>query len=109
MQDIFELYQYLKDNYHNYKKIIHTEKEILIVFHDEFEMKIKVQNYFNLYFNNIFYYNLDWQDVKDTIDDLLNNHYAFCEKNNKIKIVKLEELCNSAKYTHIWTIEKTLK
>ena len=67
MRDIFELYQYIKNKYHNYQKIEYTDTEIIIVFHDELEMKIIVQNYYNFYFNNIFYYNLDWQDVKDAI------------------------------------------
>lgn len=111
MQDIFELYQYIKDKYHNYQKIEHTETEILIVFHDEFEMKIKIKNYYNFYFNNIFYYNLDWQDVKEFVDDIFANQYAFCEKGKKLKIISLKDynVNTSYDYNHVWTIERTLK
>lgn len=109
MRDIFELYQYIKDKYHNYQKIEYTDTEILIVFHDELEMKIRVQNYYNFYFNNIFYYNLDWQDVKDAIDDIFTNQYSFCEKDKKLKIINLKDFHRHTNYNHIWTIEKTLK
>ena len=65
--------------------------------------------YFSSYFNNIFYYNVDWQDIKDTIDDFLTNQYAFCEQNKKIKIIRLKDFYNNTNYNHVWTIEKTLK
>lgn len=109
MQDLLTVYKYIKNKYNNYKKIKYIETEILIIFHDKFEMKIREQNYFNFYFNNIFYYNIDWQDVKDTIDDIFTNQYVFCEQNKKLKIMYLKDFYNDTKYNHIWTIEKTLK
>lgn len=109
MRDIFELYQYIKNKYHNYQKIEYTDTEIIIVFHDELEMKIIVQNYYNFYFNNIFYYNLDWQDVKDAIDDIFTNKYAFCEQKGKLKVIYLNDYHESKDYKHVWTIEKILK
>ncbi len=109
MQDILALYQYIKSKYDRCQKIEYTDKEIIIKFHNEFEMKICLQDYFNIYFNDIFYYNVDWQDIKDTIDDFLTNQYAFCEQNKKINIVNLNKIPNYTKYNHVWTIEKTLK
>ncbi|MBO5045450.1 MAG: hypothetical protein J6C93_01095 [Clostridia bacterium] len=109
MQDIITIYQYIKSKYDRYQKIKYTDKDIIIKFHDEFEMKISLQNYFNIYFNDIFYYNVDWQDIKDTIDDFFSNQYAFCEKNNKLKIIKLKDYNVNANDNHVWTIEKTLK
>ena len=99
MRDIFELYQYIKNKYHNYQKIEYTDTEIIIVFHDELEMKIIVQNY----------YNLDWQDVKDAIDDIFTNQYAFCEQKGKLKVIYLNDYHESKDYKHVWTIEKILK
>lgn len=111
MQDILTLYQYIKNKYSNYKKIEYTETELIVVFHDEFEMKIKVRNYYNFYFNNIFYYNLYWQDVKEFIDDIFANQYAFCEKEKKLKIISLKDykVNTSYVYNRVWTIERTLK
>ena len=109
MRDIFTLYQYIKNTYDNYQSIKYTDKEMIVQFHDEFEMKICLQDYFNIYFNDIFYYNVDWQDIKDTIDDFFINQYAFCEQNKKLKIVSLKDFHVNANYNHVWTTEKTLK
>ena len=109
MQDVFMLYQYLKNKYDNYKTITYSEKEIIVSFYDEFVMKIRLQGFYNIYFNDILYYGVDWQDIKDTLDDFLSNQYAFCEQNRELKIIKLKDLNDTTNYTHIWTIEKILK
>lgn len=109
MKNLPTLYQYIINKYDNYQTIKYTETEIIIGFHDELEMKIQLQGFYNIYFNNIFYYNVDWQDIKDTIDDFLTNQYAFCEQNKKIKIIRLKDFYNNTNYNHVWTIEKTLK
>lgn len=109
MQDLLTLYQYIKNKYDNYQTIKYTETEIIIGFHDKLEMKIRLQGFYNIYFNNIFYYNVDWQDIKDTIDDFLTNQYAFCEQNKKLKIIRFKDLHEDTNYSHVWTIEKTLK
>ena len=106
MHDIFTLYQYVITKYHNYQAIKCTEKEIIIVFHDEFEMKIQLQGLYDIFFNNYFYYSVDWQDIKDTVDDFLTNKYVFYIQNNKLKIKDYRE---NIKCNHAWTIEKTLK
>lgn len=109
MQDLYTLYQYIKNKYDNFQTIKYTGTEIIISFHSEFEMKIRLQDFYNIYFNDIFYYNVDWQDIKDTVDDFLTNQYAFCEQNKKLKIMKLKEFDVNTKYNHVWTIERTLK
>ena len=109
MKNLLTLYQYIINKYDNYQTIKYTETEIIIGFHDELEMQIQLQGFYNIYFNNIFYYNVDWQDIKDTIDDFLTNQYAFCEQNKKIKIIRLKDFYNNTNYNHVWTIEKTLK
>ena len=109
MQDLLSLYLYIKNKYHNYQMIEYSEMEISIVFHGALEMKIRLEGYFGIYFNNIFYYDVEWQDIRDTIDDFFTNQYAICEKNKKLKIVKKEKFCENGKYNHVWTIEKVLK
>ena len=109
MQELLTLYEYIRSKYNNYQTIKCTSSEIVVVFHNEFEMKILLQNFYNVYFNGIFYYSVDWQDIKDTIDDVFTNNYVFCQKNNKLKIVSLKDYRENAHYTHAWTIEKTLK
>ena len=109
MKNLLTLYQYIINKYDNYQTIKYTETEIIIGFHDELEMKIQLQGFYNIYFNNIFYYNVDWQDIKDTIDDFLTNQYAFCEQNKKLKNMKLKDFDVNTKYNHVWTIERTLK
>ena len=56
MQDLLSLYLYIKNKYHNYQTIEYSETEISIVFHGALEMKIRLEGYFGIYFNNIFYY-----------------------------------------------------
>lgn len=109
MQNLFTLYQYIKNKYHNYQKIKYTETELMIVFYNEFEMKIRLQGYYAVFFNDIFYYDIDWQDIKDTIDDVFTGKYAFCERNGKIKIIDLNDYHESKNYNHVWTIERILK
>lgn len=109
MQDLFTLYQYIKNKYNNYKTIEYTEKELIVVFYEEFIMKIQLKGFYRIYFNDIFYYEVDWQDIKDTIDDFLLHQYAFCEQNKKLKIISLKDFHMNVNYNHVWTIEKTLK
>ena len=109
MQDLLTLYQYIKDKYNNYQAIKYTTTEITIVFYKGFEMKIQLKGFYNIYLNDMFYYNVDWQDIKDTIDDFLTNKYVFCEQNNKLKVTRIENYRENTKYNHIWTIEKVLK
>lgn len=109
MQDILALYRYIKNKYDNYQMIHLTDIEIKIDFHDDFEMRIRLQGFYGIYFNNIFYYNVDWQDIQDTVDDFLTNQYAFCVRNKKLEILKLCDFYDDTKYDHVWTIEKTLK
>ena len=109
MKDFFSLCQYIKNQYSNYKTIEYTETELKVVFHEDFVMKIQLQGFYRIYFNDIFYYEVDWQDIKDTIDDFLSHQYAFCEQNNKIKIISLKDYNENTNYNHVWTIEKTLK
>lgn len=109
MQDLLSLYLYIKNKYRGYQAIDYSETEILIVFHDALEMKVRFDGYFDVYFNNIFYYDVEWQDIQDTIDDFFTNQYVICEKNKKLKVVKKEKFRVNGKYDHVWTIEKALK
>lgn len=108
-KNLFTLYQYIKNKYDNYQDIKYSETEIIIVFYDELEMRISEQKYFNLYFNNIFYYNVDWQDIKDTLDDFFSNKCVICLKKNRIKIFYLSDYKANNDFTHVWTISEKLK
>lgn len=109
MKDLGALYDYIIKNYNNFSNIKYTDPEIVVVFHDELKMKVVLKEYFDFYFNDIFYYHVDWQDVKDMIDDIFTNTYAFCEQNKKIKIVGLKNFQDKMTYRHVWTIKKTDK
>lgn len=109
MKDIDNLYQYIVKSYFNYQSILQKENEIIITFHNEFEIKIKLQSFYKIYFNNIFYYDIDCQDIVETIDDLFTKKYAFCKQKNRIKIIEIEKLHDSTKFINIWTTERTLK
>lgn len=109
MDELFSLYEYIKGTYDSYQEIKYTGTEIIVRFHDEFEMEIRLQNAYNIYFNNFFYYNIDWQDMKDTIDEIMTNQYVFCERRKKIKVFEADKFIKHKKYNHIWTIKETLK
>lgn len=109
MRDILALYRYIADNYDNYREIKLAGEEISVVFYDGFEMKIKEQNFFNFYFNDIFFYGIDWQDVKGTIDEFFTDKCVFCEKNRKFKVIYAEDYRENNKFDRVWTIKKALK
>ena len=114
MREIIELYTYIRDNYNrNYSDIICKDNEILIVFHKEFKMKVSLCGLYKVYFNDIFYYDIDSQDVVDTINDFFTNSYIFCEvkkrKKSIIKIVPVDSYTDSYEIINAWSTLKTLK
>ena len=108
MEDLFSLYKYIKTKYNNYRAITYAEGKITICFHDELVMELRLQGYYVIYVNNYFFYSIDWQDIQETIDDLLTEQYVFCERNKRIFVVKIEDVDDTI-YSHIWSLERTLK
>ena len=109
MQDLLTLYRYIQENYSHYQEIEYTGAKIVVTFYTGFEMEIRLQGLYNLYFNGMLYYSIDWQDIKDTIDDFLTDQYVFCQRSNKIRVVKLEDFHENTKCNHAWTIQKKLR
>lgn len=114
MSEVIELHNYICEKYGNhYSSISCNHNMIQIVFHAEFSMTIVLERFCMIYFNDIFYYDIDYQDIVDAIDDFMSNHYIFCEtKKRRKSVVKIVPIENYREDPHIiraWSIFKTVK
>ena len=114
MHEVIELYNYICEKYsNNYSNIICSRNSIQIVFHAEFCLKIVLERFCMIYFNDIFYYDIDYQDIVDAIDDFMSNRYIFCEakkrKKSVIRIVPIENYKDDPHIIRAWSIGKTVK
>ncbi len=109
MSEIEKIYMYINSRFNNCVSSRCTDNEIIIKFYDGFEMKITFKNRYMIYFNNYFYYDIDGQDIVDTIEEIFSNKYVYCLGKDKIKIFYQNEKINQIMYTMIWTINKKLK
>lgn len=114
MSEVVELYNYIYEKYgNNYSNIICSHNTIQIVFYAEFSIKIVLENFCMIYFNDIFYYDIDYQDIVDVIDDFMSNRYIFCEtkkrKKTAIRIVPIENYRDDTHIIRAWSIRKTVK
>lgn len=67
---------------------------ISINFHSDFILTIKQNIYFDIFFNNVFYYNIEDQDILGSLMDIIQNDYIFIERKNifgKKKISMISE------------------
>ena len=75
-----------------------------------FEIKIKYDKFFQIYINSIFYYNVDIQDINDTIDEFFNGDLLFyeIEKGNKklIGISERKKFTPRRNISRIWSMRK---
>lgn len=55
---------------------------IYIDFHKDCRISIIYNKYFELYINNIFYYDIEGQDIIEITTDIINNEWIFVEKMN---------------------------
>ncbi len=112
VESIVGLYEYIKENY-CFQIELRNEKELFVFFQKDFIMTITFCNIYKLYFNNIFYYDVDIQDIIDTINDIFSNTYIFCivkhKPKNRIKVVSLEKYRDNNNIINAWTIDKKIK
>ena len=114
MEEIICLCEHVKSNHRaKYFDITCIDKEMVVVFHKELIVKIIFDGFYKIYINNVFYYDVDAQDIMNTIDDLFSGKYVFCKikgiRNYKIKIIPLARYINSNQIICAWSMEKTLK
>ena len=110
---LIDLYGRLQKVNHFYQQMMFENEQIKIIVHSEFVIDIKNNQFFDLYLNNIFYYNIDEQDIYDMIVDLLSGEYVFClietRKRTQIKVVQKDMFQDSHKILKAWTVEGVLK
>lgn len=73
---------------------------INIHFHSEFILTIEFKGDFLLYFNDVYYYDVEDQDILETIIDLATNDYIFIEKKKLLRGKKVLVL-PASKYDEI--------
>lgn len=115
MDNIIKLYEYIK-SHHSTKYISATceQNEISIVFHRELTIKIVFSNYYYMYVNDIFYYDIDEQDIVSLIDDIFIGSYVFYKIKSisgyKIKLISVARFCgDDNNIISAWTINETIK
>lgn len=70
-------------------KLIYLNNIIYIKFHKDCQIAIKFNKYFKIYINNIFYYDIEGQDIFESIKDIVNDNWIFVEKVNFINKKKI--------------------
>jgi hypothetical protein len=68
--------EFLKD------KIRLSNKKIEIKFHNNFVLTIKMEVYFKVYMNDIFYCNIEAQDIWEIMHSFINEDEIFIESNS---------------------------
>lgn len=53
---------------------------ILISFHDNFQLSIILNNYYKVYINDVFYYDIEGQDIFESIEEIANDKWIFVDK-----------------------------
>lgn len=80
------------DNLNNKSSL--EDGKIIISFHKGFILKIVLKNYFDLYFNDTFYYSIEDQDILESLIDIIKSNYIFVERKNIVKKNKVLLLTN---------------
>lgn len=80
------------DNLNNKSSL--EDGKIIISFHKGFILKIVLKNYFDVYFNDTFYYSIEDQDILESLLDIIKSNYIFVERKNIVKKNKVLLLTN---------------
>lgn len=80
------------DNLNNKSSL--EDGKIIISFHKGFILKIVLKNYFDVYFNDTFYYSIEDQDILESLIDIIKSNYIFVERKNIVKKNKVLLLTN---------------
>ena len=80
------------DNLNNKSSL--WDGKIIISFHKGFILKIVLKNYFDVYFNDTFYYGIEDQDILESLIDIIKSNYIFVERKNIVKKNKVLLLTN---------------
>ena len=66
-------------------KIQLCNDEIVINFHKDFVLEIKLKDFFSVYINSILYYNIEEQDIWESIHEIIDEKVVFIESNGLFK------------------------
>lgn len=66
-------------------KIQLCNDEIVINFHKDFVLEIKLKDFFSVYINSILYYKIEEQDIWESIHEIINEEVVFIESNGLFK------------------------
>lgn len=100
-------------------KVLLKDNTITINFHSDFMLRIELNNYFIVYFNDTFYYDIDDQDILETLTDIIMKNHIFIERKKvlrgkRILVITEEEFSkNKEKWfndrtTSIYSTEKLI-
>ena len=66
-------------------KIQLCNDEIVINFHKDFVLEIKLKDFFSVYINSILYYKIEEQDIWESIHEIIDEKVVFIESNGLFK------------------------
>lgn len=99
----FERFYTLRDLYNKLTSVVFLQNKIQlederikITFHDHYMLTVKLNSYFNVYINDIFYYNIEEQDIWESICELTDDKSVIIEcnsilKNRKVKVMQVDD------------------
>ena len=111
--ELMDLFKHIKEEYPQYQSILQNDKEMEIVLNEDLHMKVKFYNFFNIYFNDFFYYDIDPQDVIDFVDDIFSNNNIICVKKKwnkyRVDIVPSKDYIRTKNVIDAWTLDYRMK
>lgn len=112
MNELGVLYEYIQKRYLQRVDNLELSCSLRICVYEGFEIEIRYNMVFQIYINNIFYYDVDIQDINDTIDEFFNGDLLFYEiKKGSKKIIKISErkkFTPTRNISRVWSISKDL-
>jgi len=110
MNELSVLYEYIQERYLQRVDRLELSCSLSICVYEGFEIEIRYDKGFRIYINNIFYYDVDSQDINDTIDEFFNGDLLFyeIEKGNKklIGISERKKFTPHRNISRIWSMRK---
>ena len=86
-----------------------TENEIVISFHEDFEIGLVYKNFFFLYINSKFVHAVAEQEIWWFLDEISNNHYSVIQYKEEYPLASYGRLINGYTMGHFLFLPKNAK
>ena len=112
VDELGKLCSYIKTEFPAFP-VVYENGVLSVPFRDDFAMKIRFNGFYLLYFNDLFDYDVDEQDIREYVKEILSDRYVFYTvkrwRKPRLKVVPKEQYKDAPRVLRAWTIEKTIK